>query len=297
VGKRWLWPTLLLCACSERTLPIGDVSRLVDAGSDLSAACQPRARKAVAFDAIEFQPYWAAGRTVRARIILDLDPDDVLADVTLARAQGFDDLGMTDQVAITPHVWSRTPDQCSSGSQQFERVVVVTGAVPLPDYSILLYSAPCQGAGVYGPLPPVASTDCTPVALGGACELDCQCGHDDPEARCLPGTAGSLCGRSCSEDLDCPAARPHCHQAPIGFGVNHVCDADLEGCCAQGCRAGQSCQSCLCKIDRDSPPPTCNCDTDCGRGWLCSPSHRCFAPCVTTAGCPSGTTCVAGACQ
>src|SRR5256885_1041686 len=71
-----------------------------------------------------------------------------------------------------------------------------------------LPGAPGRPASRSVPFPPPAPPTCGAVAVGAACQFDCQCQAGDARARCLTrGANDAVCGYSCSEDVDCPGDR------------------------------------------------------------------------------------------
>jgi hypothetical protein len=274
----------------------GDLGGDLAAPRDLAGVCQTHTIEFVTLSELTaIDPDPTLGRAIRVRIGVPLrDGCDVLGDVALDVVIG----NATDFARISARVWKGS-GQCGA-TTQVQRIVDVATGQPLSNTTLQVHDGAPGGtlAVMINPKPPTSANCMQKLATGAACTQSCQCGLGNDTAVCVGGGNGAACAISCSEDVDCPAAQPHCRQTPVGAGLTWVCDATPEGCCAQSCPFGQACASCTCAVSATAASRACQCDADCPAGNLCTSDLRCVTPCTTVHDCPAGqNVCGGGQCS
>jgi hypothetical protein len=291
---------VVVAACRTQPLPDPTLSASPtssDGGDGGSSArldggqCVAHSLSTVRLDALQLvDPAEALHRqqAVRVRADIPFQPGcDIPADVAVDVAAGNE----TDFVTITARVW-RSDERAGCGAPAIDsrvlpiasanfRVHVSDGAPGATRTLDIVLGSPV-GAG------------CGAIAVGGACQRDCECQASDPAASCVPvSPTMALCALSCTVDADCAtAARPRCHQ---GATPPDTCDAVGDGCCARGCPFGEACDSCVCRPSPRAAGASCRCDGDCDALALCA-GGRCVAPCARSSECSAPETC-AGECR
>jgi hypothetical protein len=248
--------------------PVADMARV-----DL---CGSRSTSEVVLSGVELLGGSAGARVgITPRVLIRYglrDGCDLPAPVDVTRRMG-------DVFEVVAHIW-RGPAACQGAARSVSRVVDLAGATGTQ----LRVRDASSGGGLTlsFTVAPNPVSSCQPVIAGAPCVRDCQCSAADASARCVAGSDGaSVCGTSCSEDVDCPLGACDAERFACGFMICHA-DAD--------CPPGQTATACRC-----GPTPSearrCACDQDCVAGQLCS-GGQCKSTCVTDHDCGSGFTCV-----
>jgi hypothetical protein len=151
--------------------------------------------------------------------------------------------------------------------------------------------------------PQPMGTNCNAsISLGNPCQLDCECQNADTSARCIPVAPGKgICALSCSEDVDCPPALPHCNYTGSPL---FTCDKarpkpnceEFFAFSSSFCKPGQVCTMAnLCAPKMQVLSKACTCHPDCWDGAICTEKGECRIPCNSVRDCPAGAMACTGA--
>jgi hypothetical protein len=278
-----------VAACSGRALEVPDhaaeggvdFSRDLDGGFDASrpprdgGMCVAHQREAVSLTSVSLvggglsAPFGTSIRILVEYLLragCDV-PADLTSDLQLGDA--------TDVLSIHAFAW-HGDDACLGALTVVRRVVIVPSQPG--ENGILAVRDPMGSTTLLVTRFGATSPSCTPVDVGQACVSDCGCLAKDPSARCLTLQSGArACGRSCSEDPDCPADGSLCVPGDYRCMFAEMCRD------AASCPVGQRVSSCRCEPFAGAGGP-CSCDADCSADTVCNGSF-CIQPCVTGADC------------